>query len=74
MIFLSKVNGQLSQMNIFNMLVFALGVIEIFRPMIPQEYIPYVVAGIAVVNLYLRTYQSSGVPIQKSLDVNAPQG
>lgn len=68
MVFLTKVNGQLSQTNIFNLMVFGLGVVEIFRPLIPQEYIPYIVAGIAVVNLYLRTFQTGGEQIQKSFE------
>ena len=61
--FFLKVSGEVSKMNLFNFLVFVAGAVEIFKPYIPTEYLPFIIGLIAMGNLYLRTFQSSGEPL-----------
>lgn len=63
--YLTKENGQLSVSNLVNLVVLLTSLLEVWRPFIPAEYIPYIVAGIATLNLVLRTFQTDGVAIQK---------
>lgn len=63
--YLTKENGQLSVSNLVNLAVLLTSLLEVWRPFIPAEYIPYIVAGIATLNLILRTFQTDGVAIQK---------
>ena len=63
--YLTKEDGKISFTNILNIVAFATGVFELAKPFIPAEYIPYVILGFSVVNLYLRTFQTDGSPIQK---------
>ncbi|HJS83428.1 MAG TPA: hypothetical protein VJ742_11410 [Nitrososphaera sp.] len=61
---LKKVDGTYSKLNIFNLTVFVLGVVELVKPFVPQEYLVYVGLAVSIVNLYLRTFQSSGEAIE----------
>ena len=61
--FFLKVSGEVSKMNLLNFLVFVACAFEIFKPYIPTEYLPFIVGLIAMGNLYLRTFQSSGEPL-----------
>ncbi len=63
--YITKENGQLSVSNLLNLVVLLTSLLEVWRPFIPAEYIPYIVAGIATLNLVLRTFQTDGVAIQK---------
>lgn len=53
---LKTVSGKLSKTVIFNLLVLFLGVIDLARPMLPPEYVPYIVLLVGTVNLVLRIF------------------
>jgi hypothetical protein len=61
--FLKKVNGNFSVMNVFNFLMFIAACVDVVKPLLPAQYAPYLIAGVAIVNIYLRMFQSSGQPI-----------
>ena len=63
--YLMKENGKLSVSNLLNLVVLLSALLEVWRPFIPAEYIPEIVAGIASLNLVLRTFQTDGVAIQR---------
>jgi hypothetical protein len=61
-----KVDGTVSVANTLNILVFALAVIDIFKIFVPAQYVAYVVAVVAVINVYVRIFVTNGVPIEGS--------
>jgi hypothetical protein len=61
--FLKKVNGTYSVMNVFNFLIFLIACVDVLKPLIPSQWEPWVLAGVGIVNIYIRMFQSSGQPI-----------
>lgn len=60
----TKQDGSISWQNVTSAVVTLLGLIEIVRPFIPADYLPYALALIGALNFYLRT-TSNGSPIVK---------
>jgi len=51
--------GKVSKINVFALFTFLVGVLEIWKPFIPAEYVPYLVPTIAVITFALRTFYPS---------------
>lgn len=66
MIFLTTKSGKVSKINVVALLTFIVGVIEIVKPQIPVEWLPYVITGIAVINFFVRTYFPQGGEVKTS--------
>jgi hypothetical protein len=63
--FFTKVDGKVSATNVVALLIFVLGVLDIVKPYIPQEYLPYILVGVGIIQFYLRTFQGTDSPIVK---------
>lgn len=65
---LKNVQGQFSNMNVFNILVTLVAILELLKltPSVPADFIPWIVFGIGVINIVLRTWFSRGTPIETS--------
>jgi len=56
-----KISGKISKTVVFNLLMLALGVISLVQasPVVPREYLPWLVIGAGVVNEILRIWFTS---------------
>ena len=68
MIYFTTNQGKVSKINLVSLVAFIVGVIDIVKPFIPAEYMPYILAGVAVVTFALRTFVPSSGDVNTSLD------
>jgi hypothetical protein len=63
--YFTKADGKVSATNIVAVLIFVLGVLDIVKPYIPEDYLPFILVGVGVIQFYLRTFQGTDSPIVK---------
>ena len=56
MLYFTTQEGKISKINVFALLTFIVGLVDIWKPFLPAEYVIYLVPAIAAVNFALRTF------------------
>jgi hypothetical protein len=52
-------DGSPAKLNIFNLLVVLTALVDVWKPFIPAEYLPYVLAVLASINVFVSVYNQS---------------
>lgn len=52
-------DGSPAKLNILNLLVVLTALVDVWKPFIPAEYLPYVLAVLASINVFVSVYNQS---------------
>ena len=65
MIYFTTKEGKVSKINLFALITVLTGLVDIYKPFIPVEYLPLIISTIGAVNFVFRTFFPSSGEVVK---------